>query len=68
MTTFLTVLAIVYFGIGLVVYAVTDTTAFARKIERKLVLPSLGPIQKNLFLFVVVLWPVWLGINATAND
>lgn len=68
MTTLLTILAIAYFLIGLVVYATTDTTKFAFKIERTLVAVPLGVIQKNMFLFAVALWPLWLVVNASGND
>lgn len=64
----MTIIAGIYFIVGLIVYFVTDTTKFASKLERKLVLPSRGDINKQLFIFVVVLWPVWLVINATSNE
>jgi len=68
MTTFATILSIAYLLVGVAVYALTDTTKFAGKLERSLVAVPYGFILKNMFLFVVILWPLWLIINAKFND
>jgi hypothetical protein len=64
----LTILLVAYFLIGLVVYAVTDTTGFARKVERQFFFLTYSDISKLVFPSVVVLWPLWLVINARYND
>ncbi len=68
MSTLITILAVAYFLIGLVIYAITDTSKFARKIENLLLAVPLGEVLRNMFLFVVILWPVWLVINAKYNE
>lgn len=68
MSTFLTILSVGYLLIGILVYAVTDTTRFAGKLERSLLAVPYGFILKNMFLFVVILWPLWLFINAKFNE
>ena len=68
MSTFLTILSVGYLLIGILVYAVTDTTKFAGKLERSLLAVPYGFILKNMFLFVVILWPLWLFINAKFNE
>ncbi len=68
MMTFVTVLSVAYLLIGIVTYAVTDTTKFAGKMERSLLAVPYGFILKNMFLFVVILWPLWLVINAKYTD
>lgn len=68
MTTFVAILSVAYLLAGIVVYAVTDTTKFAGKLERSLMAVPYGFILKNMFLFVVILWPLWLVINAKFND
>jgi len=68
MTTFLTILTITYIIVGIGIYALTDTTKFAGKIERSLFVVPYGVVLKHMFLFVVVLWPLWLVINAKCND
>ncbi len=57
-----------YLLIGVAVYAFTDTMNFARRISDLLVVIPLGVIQKNLFLFVVVLWPIWLVVRRTISE
>ncbi len=68
MSTFVTILSVGYLLIGIVVYAVTDTTRFASKLERSLLAVPYGFILKNMFLFVVILWPLWLFINTKFNE
>ncbi len=68
MMTFVTVLSVAYLLIGIVIYAVTGTTKFAGKLERSLIAVPYGFIRKYMFLFVVILWPLWLVINAKYND
>lgn len=60
MQGFLTAAAVLYLLAGLVVYAVTDTTSVAGKIERHLPLVPYGVVNRNLFLFVWLAWPLWL--------
>lgn len=67
MDTLLVLFAVIYFIVGIVIYAVTDTSKFAGKFERASFIVPYGVIQHNLFLFVVILWPVWLFINAETN-
>jgi hypothetical protein len=68
MSTFATILSVAYLLVGIVIYAVTDTTKFAGRLERALLAVPYGFILKNMFLFVVILWPLWLVINAKYND
>lgn len=67
MDTLLVLFAVSYFIVGIIIYAVTDTTKFAGKLERSSLIVPYGIIRENLFLFVVILWPVWLLINAKMN-
>ncbi len=60
----MTFLLIAYLLIGVVIYAVTDTSRMARRISGATFVMSSGAVQKYLFPFVVVLWPLWLVINA----
>ena len=57
-----------YLFIGVVVYGLTNTLGVATKLERALIVVPYGVIQKNLFLFVVALWPFWLVVRARAQD
>lgn len=68
MTTFITILSVAYLLIGIGIYAATDTSKFAAKIERSLFAVSYGIVLKYMFLFVLFLWPLWLVINAKYND
>lgn len=68
MTTFITILSVVYLLTGIGIYAFTDTTKFAGKLESYLLAIPYGEVRKYMFLFVVILWPVWLVINAKYND
>jgi len=68
MQTLLVLFAVIYFIVGIIIYAITDTTKFARKLERSSFIVPYGVIQDNLFLFVLILWPVWLFINANTNE
>ncbi len=68
MTTFTTILSVAYILIGIVIYAVTDTSKFAAKLERSFLAVTYGMVLKYMFLFVVILWPLWLVINAKYND
>jgi hypothetical protein len=57
-----------YIVVGVVVYGTTNTLGVASKLERALVVVPYGVIQKNLFLFIVALWPFWLVVRARAGD
>lgn len=70
MNSILILLAVVYLLIGVVVYVAIDTREMETKLERKLklwVLPVEG-LHTALFPFVVLLWPVWLVINAALKE
>jgi len=68
MTTFITAISVVYLLVGIGIYALTDTTKFARRLERSLVAVPYGAVLKYMFPFVVLLWPLWLFINGKFND
>jgi len=68
MTTFITILSVAYLLIGIGIYALTDTTKFAGKLERSLLAVPYGVVLTHMFLFVVILWPLWLVINAKFNN
>jgi hypothetical protein len=68
MKTIMIILIAFYFIIGILVYAFTDTRKFAGKLERISAFLTFSDIIKHSFPFVVVLWPVWLFINAKFND
>ena len=55
----------VYLLIGIGVYALTDTSSVASRLESFLVAVPFGVVQRYLFLFVIVLWPVWLVWRAS---
>ncbi len=57
-----------YIAVGVVVYGATNTLGVAAKLERALVVIPYGVIQRNLFLFIVALWPFWLIVRARAKD
>ena len=59
---------LVYVLVGVVVYGATNTLGVATKLERALLVIPYGVIQKNLFLFIVALWPFWLIVRARAHD
>lgn len=61
-------LMIIYGIIGILVYAFTDTSRFAGKMERMIVFLSYSDINKHMFPLVVALWPVWLYVNSRYND
>ena len=61
-------LAVAYVVVGAVVYGATNTLGVASRLERALVVVPYGVIQKNLFLFVVALWPFWLVVRARGDD
>ena len=56
----LVALSVGYLLVGLAVYAFTDTTAVAARLEALLIFVPFGVVKRQLFLFVVALWPVWL--------
>ena len=60
MDTALVTLTVVYLLVGIAVYAFSDTTAVAGRLESLLIFVPFGVVQRYLFLFVVGLWPVWL--------
>lgn len=64
----MTFLLVCYLLIGLLVYAVTDTSRMARRISGASFVVTSGTAAKYLFPFVVVLWPVWLVINAMTKE
>lgn len=68
MTTFITALSVMYLLVGICIYVLTDTTKFARRLERSLVALPYGAVMNYMFLFVVLLWPLWLAINGKFND
>ena len=61
-------LIVIYFIIGILIYAFTDTRKFAAKAERMFAFFTYSDIIKYMFPFTVVMWPVWLFINAKFND
>jgi hypothetical protein len=63
MTGLLIFLVIVYLIVGIWVYAVMDTTSFASRLESVLMVFSFAFIKDHLFVFVVVLWPLWMVID-----
>lgn len=63
----LVVLLVLYLLIGLVVYAVTDTTSFASRMESRLPATTFGDAQHFVFLLSVVAWPLWLWVNRQAS-
>ena len=64
MSDWLAVLAVLYFLIGVVVYALSDTTAFASKMESLLVVVPFGVINRHVVLFAIFLWPLWLLVRS----
>lgn len=68
MDTFLVLLAVAYFVVGLSVYFLTDVTKFARGLEKKLVVIPRRMLNNNLFLFVVALWPLWLFLKDDSDS
>lgn len=62
------VLLVLYLLIGLAVYAVTDTTAFASRMESRLPITTFGEAQHAVFLFAVVAWPLWLWVSSRSQD
>ncbi len=67
MTTFLIILAVAWVLIGLAVYAMTDTSGAASRMERTLFVIPLGIINEYMFFFVVALWPIWLVVQGREN-
>jgi len=68
MKTIMITLLAVYLIIGVVIYVSTDTSKFAGKVERMFAFLTYSDVIKCMFPFVLVLWPVWLYINAKFND
>jgi hypothetical protein len=68
METIMITLLILYLIIGVFIYAFTDTSKFAGKVERMFAFLTYSDVIKHMFLLVVALWPVWLFINAKFND
>ena len=68
MKTIMITLLAVYLIIGVLIYAFTDTSKFAGKVERMLVFLTYSDVIKCMFPLVLVLWPVWLYVNAKFND
>ena len=67
MAGLLITLLIVYVLVGVIIYAVTDTTGLASRIEAMLVVFPFGIIENYFFIFVVVFWPVWLFLGNKNN-
>jgi hypothetical protein len=63
MTTVFIISLFTYFGIGLIIYAFTDTRKIASILENKLKVVTYGDVQHYLFFGVVGLWPLWLVIK-----
>ncbi len=59
----MTFLVIAYLLVGVVIYAVTNTSSISSRVSSSAVLPSYGFIQKYLAVFVIFLWPVWLLVK-----
>ncbi|MBR9982543.1 MAG: hypothetical protein KFF50_16040, partial [Desulfatitalea sp.] len=59
MTDLIVMLLIAYVLVGVMVYALTDTTGFASRVESLLVVFPFGMIENHLFVFVVAFWPIW---------
>ena len=57
-----------YFVIGVLVYALTDSSKLAGKVERTLAFLSYADVNKYVFPLVVALWPLWIFVNAKHND
>ena len=68
MKTIMITFLIIYFVIGIFIYAFTDTSKFAGKVEQLFVFLTYSEVIKHMFPFVVVLWPLWLYINVKFND
>jgi hypothetical protein len=64
MESWLVALLVAYCLAGLVVYATTDTTSFASRIESKLLFVPYAIVQEYVFFFVAALWPLWLAMRA----
>ncbi len=58
--------AVAYVVIGVVVYALTDTSRLSSRLSEKAIAPSYGNVQKYLAVLVIFLWPVWLLIKPRA--
>jgi hypothetical protein len=54
-------LLLVYFAVGLVVYARTDTGALAAHLESRLVAAPGVLVLEYVFFGVVTFWPLWLA-------
>ncbi len=61
-------LVVAYVLVGIVVYGATNTLGVATKLEKALVVVPYGVIQRNLFLFIVALWPFWLVVRARSHE
>jgi hypothetical protein len=57
-----------YLLAGIAVYAFSDTRDAASRLEARLVAVPFGTVQKHLFLFVVLLWPLWLALQGSPRD
>ncbi|MDA8430482.1 MAG: hypothetical protein M0T70_14615 [Geobacteraceae bacterium] len=68
MKTILITLLAVYLLIGVLIYVLTDTSKFAGKVERMFAFLTYSDVIKYMFPFVLVLWPVWLYVNAKFNE
>lgn len=68
MQIILIALLLAYFAVGILIYLFTDTAQFVGKLERMSLFITYADINKHMFPFVVILWPLWLYINATCND
>ena len=68
MSDWLAALGVLYVLIGVVVYALTDTTAFASKMESRLMVVPFGVINRHVVLFAIFLWPLWLLIRSKSDN
>lgn len=57
-------LLVVYCLIGLVVYAVTDSSSLASRVESRLPLVPDVFVTESVVFFVGALWPLWLALRA----
>lgn len=68
MKTIMITLLVIYLIIGVLIYAFTDTSKFAGKVERMFVFLTYSDVIKLMFPIVLVLWPVWLYVDDKYND
>jgi hypothetical protein len=54
-------LVLVYFAVGLVVYARTDSSELVAALESRLVATPTVLVLESVFFGVVTFWPLWLA-------